>query len=68
MRVLADIAERFSHDELRISHKQNVILPHVHRADHPAVHAQLREAGLATANIGLVSDIIAWFKTASFRL
>ncbi|MHA3978154.1 nitrite/sulfite reductase [Halovulum sp. GXIMD14794] len=59
MRVLADLGERYSHDELRISHEQNVILPHVHRADLPAVYAALREAGLATANIGLVSDIIA---------
>ncbi|NNU79196.1 nitrite/sulfite reductase [Halovulum dunhuangense] len=59
MRALADIAERYSHDELRISHEQNVILPHVHRADLPAVYDALRAAGLATANIGLVSDIIA---------
>ena len=59
MRVLADLAERYGHDELRISHEQNVILPHVRKADIPAVHAALREAGLATANIGLVSDIIA---------
>ncbi|QHQ36398.1 nitrite/sulfite reductase [Algicella marina] len=59
MRALADLAEKYSHDELRISHEQNVILPHVHRADIPAVYAALREAGLATANIGLVSDIIA---------
>ncbi|MFQ5623306.1 MAG: nitrite/sulfite reductase [Paracoccaceae bacterium] len=59
MRVLADLAERFGHDELRVSHEQNIVLPHVRRADIPAVHAALREAGLATANIGLVSDIIA---------
>ncbi|MEM8871671.1 MAG: nitrite/sulfite reductase [Pseudomonadota bacterium] len=59
MRVLADLAERYSHDELRISHEQNVILPHVHRADIPDVYAALRAASLATANIGLVSDIIA---------
>ncbi len=59
MRVLADLGERYSHDELRISHEQNVILPHVHRADLPAVYEALREAGLATANIGLVTDIIA---------
>jgi len=59
MRVLADLGERYSHDELRISHEQNVILPHVHRADLPAVYAALLEAGLATANIGLVGDIIA---------
>jgi len=59
MRVLADLAERFGHDELRISHEQNVILPHVHKSDLAAVYEGLRKAELATANIGLVSDIIA---------
>ncbi len=59
MRVMADLAARYGHDELRISHEQNVILPHVHRSDLPAVHAALRAAGLGTANIGLISDIIA---------
>ncbi|MCR9126573.1 MAG: nitrite/sulfite reductase [Rhodobacteraceae bacterium] len=59
MRALADLAETFGYDELRISHEQNVILPHVHRADLPALHAALRDADLATANIGLISDIIA---------
>ncbi|KJZ19912.1 nitrite/sulfite reductase [Loktanella sp. S4079] len=59
MRAMADIAEQYGHGELRISHEQNVILPHVHKADLPAVYAALREADLATANIGLVSDIIA---------
>ncbi len=59
MRVMADLARRFGHDELRISHEQNVILPHVHRADLPEVHRVLRENGLGTANIGLISDIIA---------
>ncbi|MBI1218780.1 MAG: nitrite/sulfite reductase [Rhodobacteraceae bacterium] len=59
MRVLADLAETFGHDELRISHEQNVILPQVHKGDLPAVHAALKAAGLATANIGLISDIIA---------
>jgi sulfite reductase (NADPH) hemoprotein beta-component len=59
MRVMADLAEKYGHGELRISHEQNVILPHVHKADLPAVHAALKEAGLATANIGLISDIIA---------
>jgi len=59
MRAMADLAERFGYDELRISHEQNVILPHVARADLPAVYKALRAHGLATANIGLASDIIA---------
>jgi len=59
MRVMADLAARYGHDELRISHEQNVIVPHVHRADLPQVHDALKQAGLATANVGLVSDIIA---------
>ncbi|NNF25190.1 MAG: nitrite/sulfite reductase [Rhodobacteraceae bacterium] len=59
MRVMADLAERYGHDELRISHEQNVILPHVAKSDLPEVYAALRKAGLATANIGLISDLIA---------
>ncbi len=59
MRILADIAERFGHNELRISHEQNVILPHVHKSDLPEIYAILRDNGLATANLGLISDIIA---------
>ncbi|MGB3554586.1 MAG: nitrite/sulfite reductase [Jannaschia sp.] len=59
MRLMADLAERHAYGELRISHEQNVILPHVRRADLPAIHAALRAAGLGTANVGLASDIIA---------
>jgi sulfite reductase (NADPH) hemoprotein beta-component len=59
MRSLADLAKRFGHDELRISHEQNVILPHVHKSDLLALHAELKSIGLGTANIGLISDIIA---------
>jgi sulfite reductase (NADPH) hemoprotein beta-component len=59
MRAMADIAETYGHSELRISHEQNVILPHVHRGDLPAVHAALRAADLGAANVGLISDIIA---------
>ena len=59
MRVLADLAETYGHDDLRISHEQNVILAHVHKSDLPTVHATLLKAGLGTANVGLLSDIIA---------
>ncbi|MFN6924207.1 MAG: nitrite/sulfite reductase [Tabrizicola sp.] len=59
MRLIADLAERYGHSDLRISHEQNVILPHVHKSDLPALHAELVKAGLGTANVGLLSDIIA---------
>jgi sulfite reductase (NADPH) hemoprotein beta-component len=59
MRLMADLAKRMGHDELRISHEQNVILPHVHKSDLPSIHAALKAQELATANIGLISDIIA---------
>ena len=59
MRVMADLAETYGHGELRISHEQNVILPHVHKSDLAKVYAALRKVDLATANIGLASDIIA---------
>jgi sulfite reductase (NADPH) hemoprotein beta-component len=59
MRLIADLAERYGHSDLRISHEQNVILPHVHKSDLPALHAALVKAGLGTANVGLLSDIIA---------
>jgi sulfite reductase (NADPH) hemoprotein beta-component len=57
--VVAGLAEVYAYDELRASHEQNLVLPHLPRAHLPAVHAALRAAGLATANLGLVSDIIA---------
>lgn len=59
MRCIADLAEAYSHDELRISHEQNIVLPHVHKAHLTDVYDALRSIGLATANIGLISDIIA---------
>ncbi len=59
MRLMADLAERYGHGDLRVSHEQNIILPHVHRSDLPALYAALVPAGLGTANVGLISDIIA---------
>ncbi|KIN66367.1 Sulfite reductase [Sulfitobacter noctilucicola] len=59
MRLMAQLAKRYGHDELRISHEQNVILPHVHKGDLPSVYYALKAEGLGTANIGLISDIIA---------
>ena len=59
MDAVAAIAERWSLDELRVSHAQNLVLPHVRLDDLPAVHAALEKAGLGTPNDGLVTDIIA---------
>ncbi|TJV73387.1 MAG: nitrite/sulfite reductase [Mesorhizobium sp.] len=59
MEAVADIAEKYGFDELRVSHEQNLILPHVARADLKAVYDALVEIGLATANSNLISDIIS---------
>ncbi|WP_395686165.1 nitrite/sulfite reductase [Aestuariivirga sp.] len=59
MRVMADLAERYSFDELRVSHSQNIVLPHVRKDDLFAVWTALDEVGLSAANYGLAGDIIA---------
>jgi sulfite reductase (NADPH) hemoprotein beta-component len=59
MDLIADLAERYSHDELRITHAQNIVLPHVRKADLYAVWQALDAAELATPNLDLLSDIIA---------
>ncbi len=59
MEAVADIAEDYAFDEIRISHEQNIILPHVALADLEAVYRGLVATGLATANAGLITDIIA---------
>ncbi|MFS4436697.1 nitrite/sulfite reductase [Paracoccaceae bacterium GXU_MW_L88] len=59
MRVMAALADQYGVGELRVSHEQNIILPHIHRADLASVYKVLKENGLGTANIGLISDIIA---------
>ncbi|HZX31318.1 MAG TPA: nitrite/sulfite reductase, partial [Rhodocyclaceae bacterium] len=58
MDVVADLADRFSFGELRVSHEQNVILADVKKADLHTVWQIARAAGLATANIGLLTDMI----------
>ena len=57
--VMADLAEKYSFDELRVTHAQNIVLPHVAKRDLYAVWQALREADLANANLDLISDIIA---------
>ncbi|WP_340118467.1 nitrite/sulfite reductase [Pelagibius sp. 7325] len=59
MDVVAGLAERFGHDEIRVSHEQNLVLPHVRLSDLPEVWETLEANGLGTPNAGLISDIIA---------
>ena len=59
MRTVADLALRHAFDEIRVSHHQNLVLPHVRRDDLFAVWKILNAAGLAASNIGLAGDIIA---------
>ena len=57
--VMADLAERHSFDELRVTHAQNIVLPHVRKSELYAIWQALGTAGLATPNLDLISDIIA---------
>ncbi|MCZ4345853.1 nitrite/sulfite reductase [Devosia sp. J2-20] len=58
MDVVADLAERYSFDELRVTHEQNLVLPHVAVADLRAVYDALVQAKLADGNTGLITDMI----------
>jgi sulfite reductase (NADPH) hemoprotein beta-component len=55
----ADIMDSYGLAEIRVSHEQNLVLPHVRKKDLPAVFARLRDLDLATPNAGLITDIIA---------
>lgn len=59
MEAVADLAEKYAFNEIRVSHEQNLVLPHVARADLKKVYDGLVEIGLAEANIDLITDIIA---------
>ncbi len=59
IRLMAKLAKDYSFDELRVTHAQNIVFPHVRKADLYTVWQELDEAGLATANLDTVGDIIA---------
>ncbi|WP_333836620.1 nitrite/sulfite reductase [Novosphingobium sp.] len=59
IRLLADLARDHSLDELRVTHAQNIVLPHVKKADLYGLWQTLEAAGLATPNLDLITDIIA---------
>lgn len=58
MDVIADLAEQYSHDEIVVTHDQNLVLPHVRQCDLYPVWQTLDMHQLATANIGLLTDMI----------
>ncbi|WP_353234370.1 nitrite/sulfite reductase [Diaphorobacter ruginosibacter] len=59
MDAAADLADRFSHGELRVTHEQNLMLPWVRRDQLPELYKAAKALGLAKANIGLLTDMIA---------
>ena len=59
MDVVADLGERYGQNDIRVTHEQNLVLPHVKLDDAHAVFTALAAAGLATPNINLITDIIA---------
>jgi sulfite reductase (NADPH) hemoprotein beta-component len=59
MDAIADLADRYSFGEIRVGHEQNLALPHVAQRDLAALWRELDAIGVATANVGLISDIIA---------
>ena len=59
MRLMADLALEYSFDELRVTHAQNIVLPHVRKVDLYALWQKLDAAGLGTANLDKIGDIIA---------
>ena len=58
MDAIADLMDQYSLGEIRVTHEQNLVLPHARQKDLPAIHARLKAIGLATPNAGLITDII----------
>ena len=59
MDAIADLMDQYSLGEVRVSHEQNLMLPHVRKKDLPAIYAKLKELDFASPNAGLITDIIA---------
>ncbi len=59
MEALSDLMDEFGIPEIRVSHEQNLVLPHVRQKDLPAIFARLQALDLAAPNAGLITDIIA---------
>ncbi|MEK9866261.1 MAG: nitrite/sulfite reductase [Betaproteobacteria bacterium] len=59
MDAVAELADRFSFGEIRVTHTQNLVLPHVQNKEVELVWRELTQLGLSSPNIGLVTDVIA---------
>ena len=59
IRLMADLAAEYAFDELRVTHAQNIVLPHVKKADLYTLWQKLDAAGLGTANLDRIGDMIA---------
>ena len=59
IRLMGELAKEYSFDELRVTHAQNIVLPHVKKSELYALWQKLDAAGLGTANLDLVGDMIA---------
>ncbi|MDA8416345.1 MAG: nitrite/sulfite reductase [Betaproteobacteria bacterium] len=59
MDAVAELAERYGFGEIRVSHEQNLVLPDIRVSDLPALYEHLQGLGLATPNIGLLTNMIA---------
>jgi len=59
MEAIADLMDQYSLGEVRVTHEQNLVLPHVRKKDLPAIYAKLKELDFASPNSGLITDIIA---------
>ncbi len=59
MDAIADLMDEFSVGEVRVTHEQNLVLPHVRKKDLPAIHARIKALDFASPNAGLITDIIA---------
>ena len=58
MNIIADVADKFSHSEIRVTHDQNLVLPHVRQVDLYSLWNALKKERLVTPNIGLLTDMI----------
>ena len=58
MEVMADIAERYGFDDIRVTHAQNIVLAHIAIEDTPKVYSELKKHNLATPNEGQITDMI----------